>query len=57
MQDSLVNAQRKNVDADTNAKNIDNATRAMENALKIKKLNQDIGVSKTSDSENEYYKY
>ena len=45
MQDSLVNAQRKNVDADTNAKNIDNATRAMENALKIKKLNQDIGVS------------
>lgn len=44
MQDSLVNAQRKNVDADTNAKNIDNATRAMENALKIKKLNQDIGV-------------
>lgn len=45
MQDSLVNAQRKNFDADTNAKNIDNATRAMENALKIKKLNQDIGVS------------
>lgn len=45
LQDSLVNAQRKNVDADTNAKNIDNATRAMENALKIKKLNQDIGVS------------
>lgn len=28
----------------TTAKNIDNATRAMENALKIKKLNQDIGV-------------
>lgn len=45
MQDSLLNAQRKNVDSDTNAKNIDNATRAMENALKIKKLNQDIGVS------------
>lgn len=45
MQDSLVNAQRKNVDADTNSKNIDNATRAIENALKIKKLNQDIGVS------------
>lgn len=45
LQNSLVNAQRKNVDADTNAKNIDNATRAMENALKIKKLNQDIGVS------------
>ena len=45
MQDSLLNSQRKNVDADTNAKNIDNATRAMENALKIKKLNQDIGVS------------
>lgn len=44
LQNSLVNAQRKNVDADTNAKNIDNATRAMENALKIKKLNQDIGV-------------
>lgn len=45
MQDSLVNAQRKNVESDTAAKNIDNATRAMENALKIKKLNQDIGVS------------
>lgn len=45
MQDSLVNAQRKNVESDTTAKNIDNATRAMENALKIKKLNQDIGVS------------
>lgn len=44
MQDSLVNAQRKNVESDTIAKNIDNATRAMENALKIKKLNQDIGV-------------
>lgn len=44
MQDSLVNAQRKNVESDTTAKNIDNATRAMENALKIKKLNQDIGV-------------
>lgn len=44
LQNSLVNAQRKNVDADTNAKNIDNATRAMENALKIKKLNQDVGV-------------
>lgn len=44
MQDSLVNAQRKNVDADTNAKNIDNATRAMENALRIKKLNQYIGI-------------
>lgn len=45
LQNSLVNAQRKNVDADTNAKNIDNATRSMENALRIKKLNQDIGVS------------
>lgn len=45
LQDSLVNAQRKNVESDTAAKNIDNATRAMENALKIKKLNQDIGVS------------
>ena len=45
LQNSLVNAQRKNVDADTNAKNIDNATRAVENALRIKKLNQDIGVS------------
>lgn len=44
MQDSLVNAQRKNVESDTTAKNIDNATRAMQNALKIKKLNQDIGV-------------
>lgn len=44
MQDSLVNAQRKNVESDTTARNIDNATRAMENALKIKKLNQDIGV-------------
>lgn len=44
MQDSLVNAQRKNVESDTTAKNIDNATRAMENALKIRKLNQDIGV-------------
>lgn len=44
LQNSLVNAQRKNVDANTNAKNIDNATRAMENALKIRKLNQDIGV-------------
>ena len=44
IQDSLVNAQRKNVESDTTAKNIDNATRAMENALKIKKLNQDIGV-------------
>lgn len=44
MQDSLVNAQRKNVESDTTAKNIDNATRAMENALKVKKLNQDIGV-------------
>lgn len=44
MQDSLVNAQRKNVESDTTAKNIDNATRAMENALKIKKLNNDIGV-------------
>ena len=45
MQDSLVNAQRKNVESDTTAKNIDNATHAMENALKIKKLDQDIGVS------------
>lgn len=44
MQDSLVNAQRENVESDTTAKNIDNATRAMENALKIKKLNQDVGV-------------
>lgn len=44
MQDSLVNAKRKNVESDTTAKNIDNATRAIENALKIKKLNQDIGV-------------
>lgn len=44
MQDSFVNAQRKNVESDTIAKNIDNATRAMENALKIKKLDQDIGV-------------
>ena len=44
MQDSLVNAQRKNVESDTTAKNIDNATRAMMNALNIKKLNQDIGV-------------
>lgn len=44
MQDSLVNAQRKNVESDTTAKNIDNATCAIENALKIKKLNQDIGV-------------
>lgn len=45
MQDSLVNAQRKNVDADTNAKNIDNATRAVKNALEIGKQKQDIGVS------------
>lgn len=44
MQDSLVNAQRKNVESDTTGRNIDNATRAMENALKIKRLNQDIGV-------------
>lgn len=45
MQDSLVNAQRKNVDADTDAKNIDNATRAVKNALEIGKQKQDIGVS------------
>lgn len=45
MQDSLVNAQRKNVDADTDAKNIDNATRALKNALEIGKQKQDIGVS------------
>ena len=45
MQDSLVNAQRKNVDADTDAKNIDNATRAIKNALDIGKQKQDIGVS------------
>lgn len=45
MQDSLVNAQRRNVDADTNAKNIDNATRAIKNALDIGKQKQDIGVS------------
>lgn len=45
MQDSLVNAQRRNVDADTNAKNIDNATRAIKNALEIGKQKQDIGVS------------
>lgn len=45
LQDSLVNAQRKNVDADTNAKNIDNATRAIKNALEIGKQKQDIGVS------------
>lgn len=45
MQDSLVNAQRKNVDADTDAKNIDNATRAVKNALEIGKQNQDLGVS------------
>ena len=45
MQDSLVNAQRKNVDADTDAKNIDNATRAVKNALEIVKQKQDIGVS------------
>lgn len=45
MQDSLVNAQRRNVDADTDAKNIDNATRAIKNALDIGKQKQDIGVS------------
>lgn len=45
MSDSLVNAQRKNVDADTDAKNIDNATRAIKNALDIGKQKQDIGVS------------
>lgn len=45
MQDSLFNAQRKNVDADTDAKNIDNATRALKNALEIGKQKQDIGVS------------
>lgn len=45
LQNSLVNAQRKNVDADTNAKNIDNATRAIKNALEIGKQKQDIGVS------------
>lgn len=45
MSDSLVNAQRKNVDADTDAKNIDNATRAIKNALEIGKQKQDIGVS------------
>lgn len=45
MQDGLVNAQRRNVDADTNAKNIDNATRAIKNALEIGKQKQDIGVS------------
>lgn len=45
MQDSLVNAQRRNVDADTNSKNIDNATRAIKNALDIGKQKQDIGVS------------
>lgn len=45
MQDSLVNSQRKNVDADTDAKNIDNATRAVKNALEIVKQKQDIGVS------------
>lgn len=45
IQDSLVNAQRKNVDADTDAKNIDNATRAVKNALEIGKQKQDIGVS------------
>lgn len=45
LQNSLVNAQRRNVDADTNAKNIDNATRAIKNALVIGKQKQDIGVS------------
>lgn len=45
LQNSLVNAQRRNVDADTNAKNIDNATRAIKNALEIGKHKQDIGVS------------
>lgn len=45
IQDSLANAQRKNVDADTDAKNIDNATRAVKNALEIGKQKQDIGVS------------
>lgn len=45
LQNSLVNAQRRNVDADTNAKNIDNATRAIKNALDIGKQKQDIGVS------------
>lgn len=45
MQDSLVNAQRKNVESDTTAKNIDNATRAIKNALEIGKQRQDIGVS------------
>lgn len=45
MQDSLVNAQRKNVESDTTAKDIDNATRAIKNALEIGKQRQDIGVS------------
>ena len=45
MQDSLINAQRKNVESDTTAKNIDNATRAIKNALEIGKQRQDIGVS------------
>lgn len=45
LQNSLVNAQRRNVDADTTAKNIDNATRAIKNALEIGKQKQDIGVS------------
>lgn len=45
LQNSLVNAQRRNVDADTNSKNIDNATRAIKNALEIGKQKQDLGVS------------
>lgn len=45
LQNSLVNAQRRNVEADTTAKNIDNATRAIKNALEIGKQKQDIGVS------------
>ena len=45
LQNSLVNAQRRNVDADTNAKNIDNATRSIKNALEIGKQKRDIGVS------------
>lgn len=54
LQNSLVNAQRRNVDADTTAKNMDNATRLLKNALEINQKRQDIGASMLKNAKDAF---
>lgn len=54
LQNSLVNAQRRNVDADTTAKNMDNATRLLKNALEINQKRQDIGATMLKNAKDAF---